>query len=141
MRSFGTTVCRSIRPESTEAIQRRALHITHPTTASMSTMLDFRLFPIDVTNSVGISFRKCVIHPVAFTICCHQPVTPTSPPGSEEHLYILDLAIKPTVTNHSCTVSFKISIVLYHSLLYTHFIPSILVFAVLLCCSVVFCCG
>ena len=69
-----------------------------------STMPDFSLFPTDVTNSVEISLRKCMSHPVAFTICCHQPVTPISPPGSEEHPYIRDLAIEPIVINHLSTM-------------------------------------
>ena len=75
--------------ESIEAIQRRALRIVHPITASSlcpigrhSTTPDFSLFPTDVTNSVEISLRKCMSHPVVFTICCHQLVTPISPPGS-----------------------------------------------------------
>ena len=62
--------------ESIEAIQRRVLRIVYPITASMPywaalhyfTMLTFRLFPIDVTNYVMISFRNCAI-------CCHQPMT------------------------------------------------------------------
>jgi len=84
-----------------------------------STMLDFCLFPTDVTNSVGISFRKCVIHPVASTISCYQPVTPTSPLSSEEHPYTLDLVIEPTVNKSfkkdiHPPCCFKIPIDLYH---------------------------
>ena len=55
---------------------------------------------------VVISSRNCAIRPVASTICCHQPVTPTSPPDSEEHPCTLDLVIEPTVTNHSFTMLF-----------------------------------
>jgi len=46
-------------------------------------MMNYELHTSDVTNSVEISQRKCVIHPVASTICCHQPVTPTSPPAQK----------------------------------------------------------
>ena len=75
------------------------------------TMLTFRLFLIDVTNCVVISFRNCTIHPLASTICCHQPVSPTSPPGSEEHPYNIDQLL--LIIHLLC--SFKTSIALYHS--------------------------
>ena len=58
------------------------------------------------TNCVVISLRNCATHPVAFTTCCHQPVTRTSPPDSEEHPYILDPIIELTVTNPSSTMLF-----------------------------------
>jgi len=54
-------------------------------------------------------FQKVRDHLVASTICCHQPVTPTSPPDSEEHPYTLDLVIEPLQIIHP-PCSFKIPI-------------------------------
>ena len=76
--------------ESIEVIQRRALRIVHPITASMPywVALDYAGLPplSDRRDKLcQISSRKCMIHPDASTISCHQPVTPTSSPGSEEH--------------------------------------------------------
>jgi len=110
-RLFGTTACRRISQsqlrQSRDELSASFIPLQHLCPIGWHfTMLTFRLFPIDVTNCVVISFRNCAIHLVASTICCHQPVTPTSPPASEEHPYTLDLVIERTVTYHSSTVLF-----------------------------------
>ena len=109
VRSFGTKVCRSIRPsrlrQSRDELCASFIPSQHLCPIGRhSTIPDFSLFPTDVTNPVEISLRKCMSHSVAFTICCHQLVTPISPPGSGEHPYIRDLAIESTVTNHLSTM-------------------------------------
>ena len=115
MRLFGTMVCRTIKQSRLKRFRDElsASFILSPRICSIGrqwhyTMLIFRLFPIAprLDKLCRDWFQKCVIHPVAFTICCHEPMTPTSPAVSEEHPYTLNLVIEPTVTNHSSTLLF-----------------------------------
>ena len=64
-------------------------------------MLSFRLFQIGATNFAEILSAYCLIHLIAFIICCHPVVPLKSRLGLEEQPLILDPVTVLTATNIS----------------------------------------
>ena len=85
-------------------------------------MLSFRLFQIGATNFAVIFSANCLIHLIAFIICCHPLVTLKSLLGLEEQPHILDPVTVLTATIFHSSCPYKIQIGLYH---YPWFIFSI----------------
>ena len=69
------------------------------TSLSVASSVRGRCFTSAMSSTYNISMSQ-------FSVLPQQPVTPTSPPGSEQHPHIPDLAIELTVTNHSSTMLF-----------------------------------
>ena len=93
--------------EAIEATQRRAIRSIYPVTTSLChtvwrcSMLSFRLFQIGETHFTA----NCLIHLIAFVICCHPLVTMKSRLGLEEQARILDPTTVLTATNLSSIMS------------------------------------
>jgi len=89
--------------EAIEAIRRRAIHIIYPVTMSMPywVALQYAELPSlsDRRDKLcrDFSSANCLIHLIAFIICCHPLVTLHL--GLEKQPHILDTVTVLTATN------------------------------------------
>jgi len=98
--------------EAIEAIQRRAIRIVYPVTTSMPywVALQYAKLPSlsDWRDELCRDFfsANCLIHLIAFIICCHPLVTLKSHLGLGKQSYILDPVTVLTATNLSFITPF-----------------------------------